>query len=265
MSIPDIDKFIQHTAKSSVAVVVPLYGYWNDIPNNPLIEEHVLNLVMNRIYSNVHQLYFIFVANPETIQNDPKDPSSVANVLLSKAQGGNTKNIPVARTAPYTEYVAKGVEYALAETKAQFILIVNPWVMIQEGGVDVLVDRANRSDDAKAITGYNLRSVILPEEFEGYQNNNLKEEWDISFDFMCMPRYAAEMVKWETTYQTHWFLEHDIAQTLRSLGFAAINYPQAGIFPFDFPWKQYENTDQYQADQDAFTRKWGFSLTIEPQ
>ena len=258
----EMDNFISRTGKSSVAVVIPLYGYWNDIPNNPLIEEHVLSLVMNRIYSNVHQLYLIFVANPETIQNDPHDSQSVANILLSKSQGGNTKNIPVKRDATYTEYVGKGMEYALAETKAQFVVVVNPWVMIQEGGIDVLVDRANRSDEAKAITGYNMRSLIVPEEFDEYKNANLKEEWDISFDFFCMPRFAAEMVRWEQGYQTHTFLEHDIAQSLRKLGFAAINYPQAGVFPFDFPWTQYETEDQILSDQEVFTKKWGFSVAL---
>ena len=262
MKQSQIDSFIARTGKSSVAVVVPLYGYWNDIPNNPLIDEHVLSLVMNRIYSNVHNLFIIFVANPETIQNDPKDSSCVANVLLSKSVAGNTKHIPVPRTAPYTEYVAKGVEYALSETKSQFVVIVNPWVMIQEGGIDILVDRANRSDEAKAISGYNFRELVNPEGFDDYENPILRETWDISFDFFCMPRYAAEMVKWESTYMTHTFLEHDIAQSLRGMGFAAINYPQAGVFPFDFPWKQYETEDQILSDQETFSKKWGFSVAL---
>lgn len=266
-SQPDhLEHFIAHTGKSTVAVVVPLYGYWNDIPNNPLIEEHVLSLVMNRVYSNVHQLYIIFVANPDTIQNEMGDPTSVASVLLSKSQAGNTKHIPVARNAPYTEYISKGVDYALTETKAQFVVVINPWVMIQEGAIDVLVDRANRAGEAKAISGYDLRSVLSPEGtgFDTFQDLTLKEQWDMSFNFLCMPRFAAEMVKWDGPYQTHAFLEYDIAQSLKNIGFAAINYPQAGIFPFDFPWKQYETQEQYSSDQEVFTKKWGFSLEYNP-
>lgn len=257
-----MDNFISHTAKTTVAVVVPLYGYWKDVQNNPLIEEHVLSLVMNRIYSNVHQLYIIFVANPDALDTDQTDPAGVANVLLSKAAAGNTKHLPVPRTAPYTQYVAKGVEYALNETKAQFVIVVNPWVMIQEGAIDVLVDRANRAGEAKAISGYDFREVIQPEQFDGFQDLTLKEQFDISFNFFCMPRFAAEMVNWNVPYQTHTFLEHDIAQSLRNFGFASINYPQAGIFPFDFPWTQYETEEQYSADQATFTKKWGFSLEV---
>jgi len=255
-----IDSFIAQTARSTVAVIVPLYGYWNDVPNNPLLAEPVLSLVLNRLYSNVHQLFVIFVANPETIQNEPGNPTSVANILLSKAQAGNTKNLPVPRTATYAEYLSTGMQYALTETKAQFIVSFNPWVMIQEGGLDILVDRANRSDEAKAISGYDLRSVIQPEQFEEYKNPMLKEQWDISFDFFCMPRFAAEMVKWDPSYRTHWFMQQDVAQQLKHLGFAAINYPQAGMFPFEFPWKSYETEDDKIADQHTFAQKWGFSL-----
>ena len=257
-----LDDFISHTVKSTVAVVVPLFGYWNDVPNNQLIDEHVLSLVLSRLYSNVHQLYIIFVANPETIQNDPSDPTSVVNVLLSKSAAGNTKNLPVGRSAPYTEYVQKGVEYALTETKASFVVVMNPWVMIQEGAVDVLVDRANRAGEAKAISGYDLRQVITPAEFDTFKDPQLKEEWDISLDFFCVPRFTAEMVKWDMPYQTHTFLQYDLGQTLKSLGFAAINYPQAGIYPFDFPWNTYETQEQINADQEVFTKRWGFSLTL---
>lgn len=258
-----IDSFIAHTGRSTVAVVVPLYGYWNDVPNNPLLEEPVLSFSLNRLYSNVHNLFIIFVANPETIENNPKNPTSVANVLLSKARAGNTKNLPIDRDATYPEYIAKGIDYALTETKAQFVMVFNPWVMVQEGGVDVLVDRANRADEAKAISGYDLRSEISPEQFEGYRNPMLNEKWFISFDFFCMPRFAAEMVKWDTSYKTHTLFEFDVAQQLRSFGFAAINYPQATIFPFEFPWKTYEKSIQQQEDQSTFTKKWGFSVQLE--
>lgn len=250
------------TAKSQVAVIVPLFGYSNEIPDNPLLKDHVLSIVMNRIYSNVHQLFFIFVAVPETLENNPSDPASVSNVLLARDRAGNVKNIPVGREATYPQYVAAGMEYALHETKAQFVMVVNPWVLIQEGAVDAIVDRANRADEAKIISGYDMREKVEPEEFDTYRNSNLKEQWDISLDFLAMPRFAAEMVKWENGYLTHFFMEQDLAQSMKGLGFAVISYPQAGMFPFSFPWKQHELKEQYNVDQETFTKKWGFSIGL---
>lgn len=256
-----VDKFVNLTAKSSVAVIIPLYGYWNDIKDNPVNGE-VLSAVLKRVYSNVHHLYIIFVANPQTIPADPNDPESVANILVAKSQGGNVKNIPVERTANYAEYVREGMTYALTETNAQFMVVINPWVMIQEGGIDSIVDRANRADDAKVVSGFNVRSVIHPEGFDSYSTPVPKEAWDISFDFLATPRFAAEMVAFDENYTTHKFLELDIFQTMRTKGFSVISSQQIPVFPFDFPWKDYEKSEMYDADRAYFIKKWGFDPGI---
>lgn len=255
-----IDTFVNTTSKGTIALIVPLYGYWDDIPDNSLLKEHVLSLVMTRAYSNVHQVVLIFVADPKSIENDPSDPRSVGNILVSHSKAGNVKNIPVERTATYPEYVAAGMEYAINETKAQFFVVLNPWVMIQHGALDAIVDRANRGDEAKVISGYDVRAKIAPDQFETFSDGGLREEWDVSFDFLCIPRFAAEMYQWNPVFKTHDFLAFDLAQTMKHQGFAAISYPQAPIFPFDFPWGVYEPNDLEHADQATFTEKWGFGI-----
>lgn len=263
MNSPDaVDNFINQTAKSNVALIVPLYGYWNDIQDNPVNGE-VLAAVMRRVYSSVHNLIVIFVGNPETIPSDPSNPESVANILMTKSQAGNVKSIPVARTASYTEYVREGMTYALEETNAAFIAVLNPWVMIQEGGIDAIVDRANRADDAKIISGFNVRSVIEPESFDSYRVNVPKEEWNINFDFLCMPRFVAEMVPLDPGYATREFLEVDIFNAMRHKGFAVVSSQQMPIFTFDFPWKDYESSDTFEIDRVHFTTKWGFDPGIK--
>lgn len=256
-----LDQFVNLTSKSTIAVIVPLFGYWNDIKDNPVNGE-VLNTVLKRIYSNVHNILLIFVANPQTVPNDPQDPESVANIIAAKMQGGNVKNIPVSRNATYVEYVQEGMEYALQETQAQFMVVVNPWVMIQEGGIDAIVDRVNRAGDEKLVSGFDVRSAITPEGFDSFRVGVPKEQWDINFDFLATPRFVAEMFPFDMNYKTHKFLQVDIFQAMRQKGFSVISSQQIPLFPFDFPWKDYETEDMFQQDRLHFVGKWGFDPDI---
>jgi hypothetical protein len=258
-----LQDFMSVTAKSTVAIVIPLYGFWADIPDNP-VNGQVLSLVLNRLYSNsnMHQLYFIFVAHPQSLPNDPKDPKSVSNILMRHAKMGNTKNIPVGRDATYAEYVREGMEYAINETQAQFIVVFNPWTLIQHGGLDVLIDRCNRADDAKIVSGFDLRSVIEGEQFDSYKNNTPSEDWDLTFNFVAMPRYAAEGITLDPEYQTHAFLERDVWQQAAGMNYAVIASQRIPIFPFDFPWSDYETRESFEADRAHFAAKWRFDPGI---
>ncbi len=252
-----IKQFMSATAKSTVAVIVPLYGFWDDVPNNQVNGE-ILKVALDRLYSHVHHLYLIFVANPQTIPNDMNNPNSVANILVGKSQMGNVQNLPVPRNATYPEYVKEGLDFAIKETNAQFMVVFNPWVMIQENAVDIIVDRANRGDDARVISGYDVRTILDPEGFDVYRNNAPTEEYDFSFNFVAMPRFMAEMISIDLNYQTHVFVERDIWQQVAQQGFAVISTEKIPIFPFEFPWKEYETKEQFDADKEIFSRKWNF-------
>lgn len=256
-----LGNFMQITAKSTVAVVIPLYGYWNDIENNPVNGE-VLNAVLRRIYSNVHHLYFVFVAHPQTIEHDPQNPDSVGNIILGKVAGGNVLNIAVPRRATYSQYIREGIGAALEQTNAKYVIVFNPWVLIQDGALDVLVDRANYGDDAKIISGFNLHSAVQPEAFDTFKTTVPREEYDLSCNFMGMPRYAAEMLNLETPYETHAFLERDLWQQMASKGFGVITSQRVPIFSFDFPWSSYESHESFLADQERFSKKWGFNAGL---
>ncbi len=253
-----LGNFMQITAKSTVAVVIPLYGYWNDVKDNPVNGE-VLNAVMRRIYSNVHHVYLIFVANPQTIEHDPENPDSVGNIILSKVAGGNVLNIAVPRNATYAQYVNEGIDAAVKDTNAQFVVVFNPWVLIQDGCLDVLVDRANYGDDAKVISGYNFRKALQPEAFDTFKTTVPREEYDVSCNFLGMPRYIAEMLTLDSRYETPAFYERDIWQQMTSKGWSAIASQRIPIFSFDFPWSSYESKEAFQADAERFSKKWGFN------
>ncbi len=252
-----LKEFIGVTAKTKVTVVVPLFGYWADIPKNPVNGE-VLRLALSRLYSNIHSLYVIFVAHPESLSNDLADPTSVTNILIGWTKRGNVLNIPVGRKATYNEYLIEGLRVALDETDSQFIMVFNPWIMIQEGAIDVLIDRANRSDDAKVISGYDLRSIIEPENFDKYNNSMPVEERDLQFNLTAMPRYVAEMITLDPEYHTHVFLQADLWQQIKQKSFEAITSQRIPIFPFDFPWSDYEKEEDFEADRKRFIGKWTY-------
>jgi hypothetical protein len=260
-----VEHFMTQTTKSSVAVVVPLYGYWNDVIDNPVNGE-VLELVLQRIYSKVHHLYIIFVANPQSLPNDFGDSKSVANIIISKSQGGNVKNIPVSRDATYTEYVREGMEFALSATNAQFVVVINPWVMIQEGGLDALIERVNRAGDAKIVSGTNIRTLLQPGqegEFDRYHVASPMERQETDFNFLGIARYAAEMITFDPAYKTKDFLEVDIFQSMRAKGFAVISSDQIPIFPFDFPWSDSVDRAMFEEDRAHFIKKWTFDCGLE--
>lgn len=257
-----IKDFMSVTANSSVAVIVPLYGFWSDIKDNPVNGE-LLKVALDRLYSNIHHLYLIFVANPQSIPNKMDDPHSVANILISRSKMGNVQNIPVPRNATYPEYVKEGMEFAIKETNAQFMMVFNPWTMIQDHALDMIIDRSNRGDEARVISGYDVRSILEPENFDGYVNRTPNEEYDFSFNFVAMPRFMAEMIEIDTRLQTHVFAQRDIWQQVAQKGFAVITTQKIPIFPFDFPWKDYETKEQFDGDKETFKTKWGFDPGLE--
>lgn len=264
---PDaFDKFINVTEKSTVAVIIPMFGYWDDVPDNKVNGE-VLATVLSRVYSNVHHLYLIFVANPKTLPNHPKDPNSVVNVMRSKMTGGNVVSVPVERDASYAEYLREGLDCAINDTNAQFMVVLNPWVLIQHGGIDVLVDRANTSDDAKVVSGYSVQSLIdqTQEAFDQYTTSMPVENWDTNFDFLCMPRFAAELARFDEKYQTKEYMQLDLFQMMRHQGFAVIASERCPIFTFDFPWDEFVPQEAYVADEEHFKSKWGFSPGLQGQ
>lgn len=250
-----LDNFMTVTAKSKVAVIVPLYGYWRDDEQAQLTPE-VLKVVLDRIYSSVHQIYMIYTAEPERI------PQNIANILLGRVKGGNAKGIKISKGGSYGEYVREGMDYALEETEAQYILIVNPWVMIQQGGIDTLIDRLNHGDDAKIISGYDLRNFLDPERFEEFKAQIPKEERDITFNLAGMTRQIAEMITLDENFHTHKYVERDLWQSMYTKGFEVITSQRIPIFSFEVDWKLYEPEDLVGQDKSHFLEKWGFDPGI---
>ena len=252
-----LNNFIAHTSKSKVAVIVPLYGYWKDIEDNPL-NLQTLQLSVDRINSSVHQTYIVFVAEPSRL------PRNIQNyVMVHSKAGGNCVGVEVATGSSYAEYVRKGLEAAQETTEAAYMLVLNPWNIIQRIGIDMLVDRLNYGDEAKIISGFNLRPEIKadnfdPTEFEKLQFNIPIEKYKVDSNFMGITRQFLEMTPLDENIKTAYYMEVDMFQNMHAKGFTAIASQRIPMFVFEVNINELENPADLEADKAYFINKWGF-------
>lgn len=251
-----LNDFVAKTAKSKVTVIVPLFGYWNNVESKQLNLE-TFRLSMSNVLSSLHQVYILFIGEPKTL------PVDVANDIVIKSQAGNSKGIPVSTGAPYSEYIRVGIEAAQTETDSQFFIIINPWIMIQQHGIDAMVDRVNRGDAAKVISGFDLRKQIQAEAFLEYRTNVPKETRDLNFNFLGMTRQYSEVFRLDPQIKTHQFLSRDGWQDMYSKGYDVITSDIIPIFPFDVDWKELETLEDFEIDRAYFLKKWGFDPGLD--
>lgn len=250
-----LQTFVSHIGQSKVAVIVPLYGYHKDSEVEQLSSQS-LQVALARLKSSKHHLYFIFVAEPERLVPGLQD------IILGKTMGGNTMGVSVTPFSSYAEYVSAGVDRALTETDAQFVMVYNPWIMIKETGVDDLIDRANKGDIG-IVSGFEVNRSVNPADFDSFAFNLPKEHRDLNMNFLAMSRPIAEMIEWDENYKTHFYVSLDIAQRIHNKGFEVITSQFIPIFSFDVDWKLIENPEDYEADKTYFIKNWKFDPGIE--
>ncbi len=255
-----LDKFISSVGKSKVAVVVPLYGYWKDIEDNPLNLE-TLRMSVDRLKSSLHSLYIIFVAETSKI---PKD---IQNYIITEHKtAGNFLGVEVVKGASYAEYVRKGLEVAEDTTEASYFIVFNPWNLIQKIGIDMLVDRLNYGDEAKIVSGFNLRGEITsdnfnPLEFERISYNIPEERYKVDSNFMGITRSFLETIPLDKNIKTAAYLEFDLFQNMKQKGFATVASQRLPMFVFDVNISYLENPIDMEMDRDYFSKKWGYIPT----
>jgi hypothetical protein len=246
-----LDNFISTVAKSKIAVIIPLYGYWNNIKNNQLDLE-VLKTVINRVYSRAHELAIILVAEERRL------PSDIIKYIGVNSFAGNTIGASIEKGSSYSDYIKEGIEIATNEVNARFIMVVNPWVVLQENAIDEMANRLNHASPV-IVSGYNVAGNVKPEEFDTLIFNLPKEEVNIHLDFFGMPRFLSDMMPIDNNIQTQFYMERDMWQTLRQKGFEAIVSQKLPIYVFDIDWNDIQNEDAEESDKLVFINKWRFS------
>lgn len=253
-----LDNFIAHTGKSKVAVIIPLFGYWDNVEDNPL-DLQTLQLTVDRINSSVHQIYIFFVGESKRL------PKKIQNYILVHAKaGGNCQGVNLEEGASYADYVREGLAAAQRYTDSSYFVVLNPWNIIQRIGIDVMVDRINYGDGAKIISGFNLRPEIKaddfnPAEFEKLQFNLPVEKYKVDSNFMGMTRQFLEMTPIDPKIKTAYFLEVDMFQNMHAQGFTAIASQRIPMFVFEVNVELLEDPLDLEEDKKYFISKWGFN------
>ena len=252
-----LNNFIAHTGKSKVAIIVPLYGYWSDVKDNPL-NLQTLQLSIERLTSSAHSTYIILVAE------SPRLPKNIQNYIVvhSKA-GGNFSGVDVPAGSSYADYVRAGFDAAQNTTESAYFVLFNPWNLIQRISVDMMVDRLNYGDEAKIVSGYNIRPEIGtdkfdPIEFERLSFNIPIEKHKVDSNFLGMTRFALEIIPLDTNIKTAKYLEYDMFQSMHAKGFVAIASQRVPMFVFDVNIGDFEDPVDLEADKEYFISKWGF-------
>lgn len=255
------DDFISKTARSKVAIIVPLFGYWQDVKGG-FLDEDVLDACLERARSYVHNAYVILVAEPQRLM------PTTAKVINSKFVAGNARGVAMPNGSTYGDYMRKGMQVALSETDAQYFVFLNPWAVIQDHGVDTLIDRINIPDNAPVICGYNMHDKLMQkaggdldqagQEFLNYKANVPEELRMLTFNFFGVNRYIAEMCPLDATLKTQAYLERDFFQNVAAKGYNAVCSERVPIFSFTFDWGKYVSREDYKDDADHFLSKWKF-------
>jgi hypothetical protein len=254
-----MEEFIRSTARSKVAVVVPLYGYWGGVENG-FFDEDILRTALEHVVSFAHTWYIIPLAEPERLTRQ------MYETLNGYNSGGNMNGVRMPAGSTYPDYVAKGIEVALRETDSQYIVVYNPWGVIQKHGVDSMIERITLNGNAPVICGYDMRAEIAPQEFMSYKVKAAPREFAsyrakhlLSLNFIGMKRFIAEMCTIDPRFKTQPFAERDFFQQVAMKGFDAVTSERVPTFFFEVPWEKYVEPDWYADDMEMFVKKWGFT------
>lgn len=245
------EDFVARASRSKVAIVIPMFGYWGDVENG-FLDQDTLEASISRARSYAHNAYVLLLAEPKRI------PIETAKVLNKSFIQGNAKGVAMESGASYGDYIRKGISVALNETDAQYIVFLNPWAVIQDHGVDTLIDRINIPDNAPVICGYEMHDKIAADDFLKYKANVPVEQMMLTLNFFGMARYIAEMCQFDPDMKTPVFLERDFFQSVASRHFSAVSSERVPIFSFAFDWRQYIPLEDFHHDAAVFQKKWKF-------
>jgi hypothetical protein len=248
-----VDSFL--ASQSKVAIIIPLYGYWKDAPTEQLTPE-VLQVALTRLNTKKHHAYYIFVGEPERM------PKEIWDMVLGKYMGGNAIPVSPPGFSTYAEYVMTGIDTALNETDARFLVLYNPWILIKEDTIDQLLERVNRGD-VGIVSGYETKNLIEPAIFDGYKFDLPKEERNLNLDLMGLTRQFAEIMTIDRNYKTHYFLARDFWQEMYAKGFEVISSQFIPIYGFDLDWSLIEEVGDFEADKQYFFNKWHFTPEVQ--
>jgi hypothetical protein len=237
--------------EQKVAIIVPLYGYFKDLKERELGKD-TLELLARDLQTSSVKNYIIFVAESKRLTKDVK------NFLTVKFASGNVKAIEVEEFASYNQYIEEGIDCALNDTDANFIVVANPWITLRSGEIDGLIGKLNIGD-ASIISGFDVRSIgVSDEEFDGYVFPAPRAMPGFNYNFWGTTRQMAQMFSIDIDFKTRYFTEDDFYQTFVRNNFVTETSQYFPIYTLPVDWKILESEKDFFEDGQRFIDKWHF-------
>lgn len=242
-----------------IGIVCPMYGYYVDSAE-PQLDWQELSTVIGRLKSTTLSSYLVFTCESDRLSKNVK------NVLIGRQKGGGMQVLEVDKYSTYSEYLNEGINYLLDETDCEFIITVNPWVLLREDSIDQMAMRLN-TDNVDILSGVDLRKIkwgsqegIPPEQFETFNFNPPQEliNKEFDFNFWGMTRSRAQQLKIDSNYKTIFPVQFDIWGTAFSYSFQIVSSQYLPFYSFDVKFKEFCTEGEFEEDKAKFQQKWGF-------
>ena len=247
-------------AEQKIGIVIPMYGYFADLPEQQL-EWEALSVFLKSVKSRNLKSFLVFPAETKRLSKN------VQNVLIGRQQGGGMEIVQMDPYSSYGDYVQEGISYLLEETDCQFIVIANPWIFLKEDSIDQMAQRLN-TVNADLVCGVDLRKIVwdgkvgIPaEEFEVFNFNPPTElnNKEFNLDFWGMTRAIAQVLKIDGTFKTKYFQLPDLWGNAFRASYSIVQTQYLPFYSFDVDWKQIDSEEEFLEDQAKFIAKWGFN------
>lgn len=267
---PQADWMSTIPKEKKVGIIVPLYGYWADLPVKQLTEEE-LALFMTAIKTTKLKSHIFFAGEMSRL------PKPIQDIVIGRSQGGSVIPVDIEPFSPYMSYVKDAIDCCLEETDCEFLVIANPWILLRDNSIDQMVEMLNTSG-ADIISGIDLRKTKWGE----YQNgippqlaqsfnfapplNVINKDFDMNF--WGMSRRHAQVLDIDTGptaqqpgkqgYKTIYFVEPDVMGASFQNRFTIMSTQFLPFYSFDVQWGEIEVKEDFEEDKAYFQKKWRF-------
>jgi len=250
--IPDIPKTV---------VVIPLYGYWADLPVEQL-NYQTLHKFLEGFHFTDKYVKYIFVGEKERL---PKD---IINLFLTKFVDGATTFVNVQAFSVYAEYLGAGLKEALEDPSVHVIIFANPWIYLAPHTANQLVERVDLSDYG-IICGWDKKEDgLTPDEFLQHPLQNAVDRIGISRDLFGFGRIIGGTINFDDNYKTPYYVLADFWGQLHTKGQESLRVGNLAYYSFDVDFSLIEPEENFEEDKNYFVQKWGFEpadITYKPR
>jgi len=250
-------------AEQKIGIVIPCYGYFQDLANQQLDWEE-LSVFLKSVKSSNLKSFLVFPAETKRLSKN------VQNVLIGRQRGGGMEIIEMDPYSSYGDYIQEGISYLLEETDCQFIVVANPWISLKDDSIDQMAQRLN-TVNVDLVCGVDLRKIVwdgkvgIPaEEFQVFNFNPPIEVQNKNFniDFWGMTRAVAQVFKIDVAFKTKYFQLPDIWGNAFRSGYKIVETQYLPFYSFDVDWKQVDQESEFLEDKQHFIDKWRFDPNV---